>query len=451
MRKNIIIISVSAVVALVISVAAFVFLPKYFKNSFSAKEAEVKKTTSQSKKISSSSAPAETNVSLPTETKAQPAKKATKKSAAKTFSQESRQEDTADEKVTKTYKPAKKSAVKTSNMSKESFYDETSGKELPYRLYIPKNFDKTRKYPLFLFLHGAGERGDDNYSHINPLSKAFAAAGDFLGDCIIVAPQCPKYGWWSLYDYDEYGNYNENGWLGAAMRLTRDIAGNYNADSDRIYVSGLSMGGIATWELLETYPNFFAAGVPICGKGNSNAAYILKDIPVWIYHGTADDTIPFSASLEMYDAIRAAGGNMAELKSLYGVGHNAWDYAFAERELFCWLFAQNRNKALAGDCSYKYTEKIKLVSPSGETLFSEKDIRSFSMEFWSDGLTRIAAALETDANENLVSAYEKNKNKTFSVYYYGELLYKFIPLKPPEHGEFLFADCANDYLSEFIS
>lgn len=457
MRKNIIIISVSVIAAIGISAAAFAFLPKYFKKSVSVKSKTDKIITSQSSKASSqgevskseSSSRSSASNSGGSAAAEKTPQKSTSESEEKTAAENTQNTDTAAEKVTKIYKPAKTASIKISDMTEEMFFDAASGKNLPYRLYIPKNLKQNKKYPIFLFLHGAGERGQDNYTHIKPLKHAFDSSADLLSECIIIAPQCPEWGWWSLYDYEDNDSYNENGWLGAAMRLTGEIKSKYKADGDRVYISGLSMGGIATWELLEKYPSFFAAGVPICGSGNPNGGYILKDIPIWIYHGTDDTTIPFSASQAMYDGIKAAGGNMAELKTLYGVGHNAWDYALADREMFCWMFAQNKSKAFSGDCSYRYTEKIKVVTPEGATLFTDKNITSFSVET-SGNSSRIAAALDFSSAEKLRKAYKNSKNKSFSVYYYGELLYKFIPLKAPEYDEFLFAECATDYLNDFI-
>ena len=159
----------------------------------------------------------------------------------------------------------------------------------------------------------------------------FNAAGDIISGSIILAPQCPSGGWWNL-DEDGYGD--EMGWLGAAWRLLESVKSEYGGDPDRIYITGLSMGGIATWALIDRYPEKFAAAVPVCGIGNSYSAYNLTGIPIKIYHGTADTTIGCGASDEMYNAILSAGGKMVDYKRLYGVGHNAWDTAYSDRDMF---------------------------------------------------------------------------------------------------------------------
>ena len=120
-------------------------------------------------------------------------------------------------------------------MEDKSYYDSASGKTLPYRLYIPENYSSSKKYPVFFWLHGAGERGSDNYTQIQYLSKAFMVGGDLLSGAIIVAPQCPSVGWWNIDEYDyEYEYRHEAGWLGSAMHLLDKIRSEYSCDSDRI-------------------------------------------------------------------------------------------------------------------------------------------------------------------------------------------------------------------------
>ena len=325
------------------------------------------------------------------------------------------------------------------------FYDGQSGKTLPYRIYLPKGAGGSKKTPILLLLHGAGERGSDNYTQMRNFKNIFTAAGDIIADSIIIAPQCPSYGWWSL---DE-GYNDENGWLGAANRLLDSVKSEYNGDNERIYVSGLSMGGIATWELLQMYPDRFTAAVPVCGGGDTSLAYRLTNIPIWIYHGTEDPTISFSASQSMYDAIVNAGGNMTDFKILNGVGHNAWDAAYSDREMFSWMFAQTKKKSRAGDDSYKYIEKIKLVTPQNTVVFDERNIEYFSSGSSVDGF-RIYASLKYDAFEMLKSAYKNNPGKEFTVYYYGQRLYSYVPIKMPEHSEFAFAENATEYIKMFL-
>lgn len=317
----------------------------------------------------------------------------------------------------------------------EHYYDSASGKTLPYRLHIPNNYNSSEKYPVLFWLHGAGERGDNNTSQINYFSKAFETAGDFLSKSIIIAPQCPSNGWWNI---DENGH--ETGWLGAAMHLLYKIKSEYSCDSNRIYVSGLSMGGYATWSVLERYGDVFAAGAPICGWGNYYAAQELSKIPIWIYHGDADPTVSYSASQEMYNAISRAGSKMIHLTTLYGVGHNAWDYALTDRNLFCWMFAQSKSKSKSNDDGYKYVHYIRIVSPKNETVFTDEDIK-FAVFSFDDGKPNSIANLTDTAAEQLRNAYKNNMNQEFTVYYCGFKLYSFKPLRIREDNDFSFLGC----------
>ena len=353
------------------------------------------------------------------------------------------QEEYPAGKITQVYELSSQYTFELPEMQRKSFKDSKSGKTLPYRLYIPENYSASKQYPVFFWLHGAGERGSDNYTQIQYLSKAFKAAGDLLSGAIIVAPQCPSDGWWNIDEYDyEYEYRHEAGWLGAAMHLLDKIRFEYSCDSDRIYVSGLSWGGYATWSALEYYGGVFAAGAPICGWGNSYAGEQLAKIPIWIYHGDADQTVSYQASTEMYNAIKNAGGNMVHFTTLYGVDHNAWDYALTDRELFCWMFAQTKAKSRNGDDSYEYEElpHIRLVSPQNETIFTEEDIDYYGKYFSGDA-TYLTAYLNSGAAARLRKAYKNNLDKEFTVYIYSDKLYKFKPLVMPDGDEFVFADC----------
>lgn len=347
----------------------------------------------------------------------------------------SSQEEYPAGKITQVYELSSQYSFELPEMQKNCFYDSASGKTLPYRLYIPEGYSASKKYPVFFWLHGAGERGSDNYIHIQYLSKVFKAAGDMLSGAIIVAPQCPSYGWWNI---DEEGY--ETGWLGAAMHLLDKIRSEYSCDSDRIYVSGLSMGGYATWQVLERYGDLFAASAPICGWGNTYAGAQLAKIPIWIYHGDSDQTVSYYASVEMHNAIKNAGGNMVHFTTLYGVDHNAWDYALADRELFCWMFAQNKAKSKKGDDSYEYVSHIRLVSPQNETVFTEKDIDYYG-KYFSGDTSYHTAYLTAGASTRLKKAYKNNLDKEFTVYIYSDKLYKFKPQVMPDGDEFVFADC----------
>ena len=219
------------------------------------------------------------------------------------------------------------------------FNDEISGYSLPYCLIPPENYDENKKYPVLLYLHGAGERGSDNQSHLkNMIDKMYKYNGRLMNEAIVICPQCPAGDWWNINTRNKNA---PTGALGAAMNLLFSIQNTYSCDENRIYVMGLSMGGFATWTLLQEYPDLFAAGVPICGWGNPQKAPILAKIPIWIYHGTNDRTVSIESSEAMYDAITSCGGNKIIFTRLEGFDHNVWTWASNDYSMQRWLFEQN--------------------------------------------------------------------------------------------------------------
>ncbi len=189
----------------------------------------------------------------------------------------------------------------------------------------PEGFDpKKESLPIIFFLHGAGERGDDlSYVTRHGIPKYFSADPDYHGLRVItVSPQCPAYTVWNdisiqLFDFIE------------------DTVKKYNADKSKVAISGISMGGFGTWELLISHPDYFAAAVPVCGGGMNWRVPKIKT-PIKVFHGTCDDVVPVCYSQYMHDAVNSRGGH-AEIKLYPQVGHNSWDLAFEEEGLIEWL------------------------------------------------------------------------------------------------------------------
>lgn len=327
----------------------------------------------------------------------------------------------------------------------DTYYDTATDIQLPYRLYVPADYDKSKRYPVFLFLHGAGDRGFDNTTHIRALENAYRVAGDMLSEAIVLAPQCPSDGWW---DIDGYSG-SETGCLGAAVRLLRITMAQYRCDRERVYVAGLSMGGYGTWSVLERYGDLFAAGVPICGWGNSAMGEELSRIPIWVYHGTDDTTVPYYCSLDMVNAIKNAGGRMVRLTSPEGVGHNAWDTALGTRETFLWMFGQTKPRGLSGDDSYTASGLFRLLSPKGETILTEADIESVGGRFIG-GSSHLVANLTPTAGERLRKAYATYAGQVFTVEYLGQTYYRFCPVGTPQENEFVFALLAKESFRKLL-
>lgn len=229
-------------------------------------------------------------------------------------------------------------------------YADSTGDELKYRLLKPVDYDSTKNYPLVLFLHGAGERGDDNYSQLKWGVHHFAEP-KFREryPAFVVAPQVPKEEYWStlssLRDTSSFTQPMEAE-PSAPMRMTiallKELQEKYSVDSDRLYVTGLSMGGFGTFDVIQRFPNKFAAAIPICGGGDLTRAFMLTDIPLWVFHGTQDEVIHPEFSRSMVEAIRIAGGEPG-FTEYPAEGHiGAWVQAYRNPHLYEWMFSKER-------------------------------------------------------------------------------------------------------------
>jgi predicted peptidase len=231
--------------------------------------------------------------------------------------------------------------------SEKRVYRDASGDSLPYRLFIPAKYDRQQKYPLILFLHGAGERGDDN-------SRQLVHAGvlRFVSDavaarqpCFLVAPQCPNGCRWMEVDWGKKTPPETPAEPSRPMRLTMELLESlqkeFSIDPDRLYVTGLSMGGFGSYDLAVRWSDRIAAAVPICGGGDTSRAKQIAPIAFWIVHGGADGVVSVGLSHQMVEALKAAGAS-PRYSEYPGVGHNSWTKAYEEPELVDWLFSQKR-------------------------------------------------------------------------------------------------------------
>ena len=200
--------------------------------------------------------------------------------------------------------------------------------KLDYLIYVPKDYEPSQKWPLVMFLHGAGERGDD----LNAIKRhglpMLAEQRDF--PFIIVSPQCSRRNFWASPSQ-----------LQVLNGLLDDVMATYSVDDDRVYLTGLSMGGMGAWAWAAANPERFAAVVPICGRGNPETGVKLKDMPIWAFHGDADYTVPVKGSQEMVEAVNNAGGN-AKLTIYPGVGHESWIQTYENPEVYEWMLSHTR-------------------------------------------------------------------------------------------------------------
>jgi predicted peptidase len=196
-----------------------------------------------------------------------------------------------------------------------------------YWVYLPQGYSQAQKWPLLLFLHGSGLRGDDINRVLREGPPAFIASGRHL-PMIVVSPQCPANLSW------------ENDKL---LALLDHLQEQFAVDPDRVYLSGNSMGGFGAWQLASAAPDHFAALVPTCGGGNVELAARLASLPIWAFHGEKDTTVPLDESRKMVDAVNAAGGH-AQLTIYPGKGHNICSLTFLNENVYQWLLQQRRGK-----------------------------------------------------------------------------------------------------------
>ncbi len=217
--------------------------------------------------------------------------------------------------------------------------------DIPYRLHVPEEYDPSRKYPVFIYLHGAGERGSDNTCQLSVgIIQLFKNCRSPIYDSIVIAPQCPSgQQWvdtpWAMGSYDS--NYiKESDELTAVMEVLYKVMDEYSCDPDRVYVSGMSMGGFGTWDLLMRHSDVFAAGIPICGGADPSKAAILKDIPIRTFHGSVDNIVPVRGTREISTAINALSPRDFLYTEIAGADHFIWDQVYNTEGLIKWLYMQ---------------------------------------------------------------------------------------------------------------
>lgn len=224
----------------------------------------------------------------------------------------------------------------------------SNGLTMPYRLYVPADYDAEKyTYPVLLFLHGAGERGDDNTLQLkNAMQLLFDDVESPIYECIVIAPQCAEGNQWVDTPWAD-GNYlmsllDESKSNECALELLASVEKDYSVNAARRYVMGLSMGGFGTWDMLMRHSEMFAAGIPICGGADPDCAFEVVDTPIYTFHGTEDTTVPFAGTRDMVQAIRDEGGELVNFVAAEGYGHLVWDYAVQYDGLTSWLFSQKK-------------------------------------------------------------------------------------------------------------
>ncbi len=204
------------------------------------------------------------------------------------------------------------------------------GETYRYAVYVPADYSPQRRWPVVVFLNGAGERGVDGVRQTEVGLGPVIRAHPERFPCLVVMPQCrPDVTW------------RDQSMTALAMACLSATEADYAVDPDRVTLTGLSLGGFGTWWMGAMYPDRFCALAPVCGGGDPDNADKLARTPIWCYHGEADPVVPVERSREMVEAVRAAGGDV-RYTELPGVGHNSWDDAYGNPEYVAWMLAQRR-------------------------------------------------------------------------------------------------------------
>jgi len=222
-------------------------------------------------------------------------------------------------------------------------------KTLRYRVLYPEGYkkDDKKKYPLVIFLHGRGESGSDNELQLKHGSDLFLKPEiREKYPAIIIFPQCPNEDAWATYTRDEAtrkfslpANPKQTEASYMVQRLIKYYLKNEQVDANRVYIAGMSMGGMGTLDLVARNPKMFAAAISICGAIEPARLRKLKKMPIRFYHGTEDAVVPVDYSRNAYYELKAAGSTVTDMIEYSNIGHDSWNYAFASEDFLSWLFS----------------------------------------------------------------------------------------------------------------
>jgi len=236
--------------------------------------------------------------------------------------------------------------VKIREVTTPKVYKSASGESLNYRIYLPKGYDKSKKYPLVLLFHGAGERGDNNKSQlVHAATDIVTYSIKHHEPIILVAPQCPKGKQWVDVPWGAASHVmpeKPSDSMGLAIELLGELRRDYPIDSQRMYVTGLSMGGYGTWDLIQRQPETFAAALVVCGGGDTAQAPKLVKMPILVTHGELDGVVKTQRARDMVAAIKEAGGKSIRYIEYKDVRHNVWKPVYSDEKNIKWLLDQKK-------------------------------------------------------------------------------------------------------------
>ena len=235
------------------------------------------------------------------------------------------------------------------SMTEERSFTASNGMKLGYRVHLPA--DKTKKYPLLVLMHGAGETGDDNFKQLKngaPYILGYIAEGE-KHECVFIAPQCPAGHRWMEEEVWKKPSHTFTekpaAPLAAAIELIENAIATLPVDPDRVYLTGLSMGGFATWDILARRRDLFAAAIPVCGGGDPAYASKLLDLPIWVTHALNDACVSVSYPRSMMTEFWRLGAKNIRYSEYWDGGHWIWDPTYRDRQYLNWLFSKSRKPA----------------------------------------------------------------------------------------------------------
>ncbi len=233
-------------------------------------------------------------------------------------------------------------------MLKPYVYTNSIGEAFAYRMSAPQFPVPGRKYPMILFLHGSGECGTDNLKQIKsglPALMATLLKRPAAEPVIVVAPQCQVGNWWVkrlAMKPDYAASPDPAPSLEVVLEICRSLVAARQADPDRLYITGLSLGGFGTWDAIQREPDFFAAAVPICGGGDIRRVRGIRRLPIWVFHGREDKNVPVDCSRRMVQALKGVGNRSVSYTEYEGAAHNVWDRTYADPKVVEWMLQQSR-------------------------------------------------------------------------------------------------------------
>ena len=224
-------------------------------------------------------------------------------------------------------------------------FEDTAGNKLPYRMLAPAKLNPATKYPLVIFLHGAGERGSDNEKQLVHGMNEFAS-DEIMAKypAFVIAPQCPDGKRWVEVEWTLDAHQmpaQPSVPLAGVFDLIDTFLKTKPVDASRVYITGLSMGGFGVWDAIQRRPELFAAAVPICSGGDPILAKQIQVVPIWAFHGDQDKTVKVRRSREMIEALKGVGAE-PKYTEYKGVEHDSWTRTYKDPALYSWMFDQQK-------------------------------------------------------------------------------------------------------------